>query len=1176
MPVAGGARLPGGQLAHGPARPLAPGLPTSGGTRIRTADVAARAGRRNRVPSRPPPAAIQTAPPAPEEATEREGAPEEPSSPSSRVRAVAAKISAARELARRLAEEKQAAVAAGLSESADVRKFTEAASSAAAFEAARKDAMARAAKRAEQGKQKDQLVERLRVLNTGLRDLVMQFANDSEVARSRIAELERTVGSMLAGDAGLIPVEATPTKTEIVPEVQKDVHIEESLPAATPLEAVHAAPPADSAELLLRESAQQASSVGNSIFTLPQGAVNVGKPVRIFYDCHQGPLPSSDSLILKFGVNRWESIQLVSMTKCTGLSNLNGSEWWEANLTLPRDMYRFDFVVMDKATGLVDNNHSSDFQLELKGAPTEEELLEKAIKEFEKSEEQRDRDILAEMDRLRKRSASEAKAASKAARKRFQAARQEDMMAIATASAGERRAQAVKALANASQSMDGIVQWVGGALRPASRRLLAYNRLSGPLAQSSRVFVNIGTDNWWEQEKQILELERLGQKEVTKHGLGAAAGPQRDWWGVWIDIPATAAVLNYVFEDGNQEVWDNNKNMDFHTAIQGPLPIDKLVLLTYDKLRTQSKENDRLREDQAAQGAAQKILLKTESFMRRWKAQQEFLYTNPLRPKAGSTVEIYYRPDLTVLRGRPEVYVRGSFNRWRSSVCFTPIRMEPVHSSGVGFLRAVVEVPKEAHVMDLVFSDTGDLHGGFYDSNNGLDFHIPVEGGKGKMEPIRVAHITVEMAPIAKVGGLADVVTALARAVQDEGHEVEVYLPKYDCIDYSVVQGLENSQSFHWGSTQIRAWKGKVEGVNVTFIEPHNGMFWVGCIYGRNDDAARFNFFCGAALEYIKIYNIQPDIVHCHDWQTAPVVWGDRHNTRCVFTIHNLNYGADLVGQAMARCDIATTVSKTYADEVSGHPAVAPHLHKFYGIRNGIDTDVWDPAQDVYLPTNYTSETVRDGKALVKKALRENLNLPELDVPVVGVVTRLTPQKGIHLIRHAAWRTLERGGQFVLLGSAPDPAIQNDFNVLAHHLGEQYPERVRMVFEYNEPLSHQIYAGCDMFLVPSIFEPCGLTQMIAMRYGTVPIVRRTGGLNDTVFDVDTDAERAEAEGTLVNGFSFEGADAGGVDYALNRAISAWYNDKELWSDLVRIAMESDWSWNLPASDYIDLYYKAMK
>lgn len=184
----------------------------------------------------------------------------------------------------------------------------------------------------------------------------------------------------------------------------------------------------------------------------------------------------------------------------------------------------------------------------------------------------------------------------------------------------------------------------------------------------------------------------------------------------------------------------------------------------------------------------------------------------------------------------------------------------------------------------------------------------------------------------------------------------------------------------------------------------------------------------------------------------------------------------------------------------------------------------------------FSAGDLMEGKAAAKAELRRRANLCQADVPLVSVVTRLTHQKGIHLIKHAAWRTLERGGQFVLLGSAPDGRVQGEFNALAAELGRQYPDRARLIFAYDEPLSHLIYAGSDMFLVPSMFEPCGLTQLIAMRYGAIPIVRRTGGLNDTVFDVDTDAERAEALGYEVNGFSFDGSDAAGMDYALNRYV----------------------------------------
>lgn len=174
-----------------------------------------------------------------------------------------------------------------------------------------------------------------------------------------------------------------------------------------------------------------------------------------------------------------------------------------------------------------------------------------------------------------------------------------------------------------------------------------------------------------------------------------------------------------------------------------------------------------------------------------------------------------------------------------------------------------------------------------------------------------------------------------------------------------------------------------MEGLEVTFLEPDNGMFWVGCIYGRKDDYDRFAFFCGAALEYMKIFNINSDVIHCHDWQTAAVAFGDRARSKCVFTIHNLNYGADLIGRAIESCNVATTVSPTYATEVSGNPAVAPHLSKFFGIRNGIDVDIWDPALDKMLPCNYTEDNVGEAKSIVKRALREKMGLEEVSADLL-------------------------------------------------------------------------------------------------------------------------------------------------------------------------------------------------
>lgn len=178
-----------------------------------------------------------------------------------------------------------------------------------------------------------------------------------------------------------------------------------------------------------------------------------------------------------------------------------------------------------------------------------------------------------------------------------------------------------------------------------------------------------------------------------------------------------------------------------------------------------------------------------------------------------------------------------------------------VDGASFGFLQATITCPTDAHTLDLVFSDSGELTGGFYDNNKGLDYHIPVEGGSDvdvQQKSMHVVHVTVEMAPIAKVGGLGDVVTALGRAVQEQGHQVHVILPKYDCINYGEVDNLVWATDFNWAGTSIKVWKGFVEGLETVFLEPLNGIFWVGCIYGRNDDAGRFTFFCNAALEYLR------------------------------------------------------------------------------------------------------------------------------------------------------------------------------------------------------------------------------------------------------------------------------------------------------------------------------------
>ncbi|GMH33457.1 hypothetical protein BSKO_01291 [Bryopsis sp. KO-2023] len=924
---------------------------------------------------------------------------------------------------------------------------------------------------------------------------------------------------------------------------------------------------------ILQTGAKRAMSAGKQIFTFPT-PVKVGAPVRIYYNRMRGPLPNNSALRVKYGLNKWEEIEHVDLQREPALDNGGMSEWWGGRIELDEDVFQMDFVVEDRNSRLVDNNASRDFRLTLTDCPTEEEVLERRIRQLEISEEERELEMERAAEAFRRGTAAKIAVVEEEAMEKFRAEKDEEYNKLGKVLVSERRAEAVKSLMGADDGKNGGLRSFGD-VSPGAKCFLAYNRLRGPLSSAQKIFMHVGADNWWQNEKEVLPLGRLSTVALEKYAL-TNIPRQSEWLGTWVEVPEEAAVLNIVLSDLNELLWDNNTGNDFRIALENPLTNEELVALAVERLRAKNTTQDAVMEQRVGQAAARKLEVKAESTLRRQNARAKFLYTKPIIPKAGENVEVYYRPDLTVLRGRPDVYIRGSFNRWTHPQSFAPTRMAPTIKGGVGFLKAIIPIPKDAHIMDLVFTDTGNLHGGFSDDNHGFDYHIPVEGGIGEVQPLRICHVTVEMAPIAKVGGLGDVVTALGRAVQDEGNQVEVILPKYDVLDYDQIQGLEKCRGFHFGGAFVEAWQGKVEGLDVTFLEPDNGMFWTGCIYGRDDDYDRFAFFCGAALEYLKIFNVDPHVVHCHDWQTAWVAFGDRVRSRCVFTIHNLNYGADLIGQAMASCDVATTVSPTYATEVSGNPAVAFHLSKFFGIRNGIDVDIWDPAVDKLLPMNYTEEDCIEGKAAAQRKLREMMDLEELDVPIVGVVTRLTPQKGIHLIRHAAWRTLERGGQFVLLGSAPDPAIQADFDGLARDLGEQYPNRVKLWFEYNEPLSHLIFAGSDIFLVPSMFEPCGLTQMIAMRYGTVPVVRKTGGLSDTVIDVDNDEERAASTGMVTNGFSFEGADADGMDYGLNRALSYFYNDRRGWSKLVKRVMMQDWSWAIPASDYLDLYYKAMK
>ena len=666
-----------------------------------------------------------------------------------------------------------------------------------------------------------------------------------------------------------------------------------------------------------------------------------------------------------------------------------------------------------------------------------------------------------------------------------------------------------------------------------------------------------------------------------------------------VDVPATAAVMDFVFSDGGA-IYDNADRADFHAPVRNAsqkLEIARMssVLQRFQEITTarHAKEKaDKIKKDKRDKAKAE---AKAKAQAVTLKQQEHVLFTEPGQLEAGKIMKLFYNPNNTSLKGSERVFIVGSWNRWSHEKTFK-LPMTEVLVKGEKRMEVELNIPTDAYMMDFVFSN-GNHEGAHYDNRNNMDYHIPVIGGKDEKgvavveKPLHVVSVSVEMAPIAKVGGLGDVVTSLGLAVQAEGHKVEVVLPKYDVLKYDLIEDLKEEEGFQWGGCYNHVFSGTVEGVKTYFIDPDNGMFKVGMIYGTDyleiplTDAERFGYFSRAALEWMLQSGRQPDIIHCHDWQTAPVAkvyWEDYHNyglgnPRVVFTIHNLDFGQSLIREAMDYSQIGTTVSRSYAQEISGHDSISHQLQKFHGVVNGIDPDIWDPANDKCLPVSYEIDTVAEGKAACRAALCSRSNISnKSDVPLIGVVTRLTHQKGIHLIKHAIFKALERGCQVVLLGSAPDPNVQREFEDMANALKQNHFNDAALHLYFDEPLSHLIYAGSDMILVPSMFEPCGLSQLIAMRYGTVPVVRRTGGLADTVFDYDHDHAKAEWEGMTPNGFQFDGTEAHDIDYALNRAIDLFYNDREKFHALQANCMSCDFSWNRPALDYIELYHAARK
>lgn len=468
-----------------------------------------------------------------------------------------------------------------------------------------------------------------------------------------------------------------------------------------------------------------------------------------------------------------------------------------------------------------------------------------------------------------------------------------------------------------------------------------------------------------------------------------------------------------------------------------------------------------------------------------------------------------------------------------------------------------------------------------------------------------------EMAPFAKTGGLADVVGALPEALARRGHEVRVVMPAYDMVGEG---GFEPRRvdpemlGLDLGSHRVVAdVLGLQHGsVAVTFVDVP-GLYHRGHLYSEApDEAARFAVLSRAALELCRRWHWPPDIIHCHDWQTGliPLYLRTIHagdpvfaGSHTVFTIHNLAYQGmferavitelglgeathllepqhlsqgrvSFLATAILNADRLTTVSPTYAREIvtpqHGHGLdglLRRRAGDLVGILNGIDTEVWNPATDRHLPFRYSSKSLWR-KEWNKKELLESLGLDYREgVPVLGIVSRLVEAKGIGLLPQPLTGVLEQtDARFVALGSG-----DGHLEAALWSLVDRFPGQARFVAGFDEPLSHRIEAGADVFLMPSRYEPSGLNQMYSLAYGTPPLVRRTGGLADTV--QHWDAGRGEG-----NGFVFEDYDEGGVWWALNEALAA-RRDPRGWKRLQLNGMSVDNSWNHSAGRYEDLYLR---
>lgn len=479
----------------------------------------------------------------------------------------------------------------------------------------------------------------------------------------------------------------------------------------------------------------------------------------------------------------------------------------------------------------------------------------------------------------------------------------------------------------------------------------------------------------------------------------------------------------------------------------------------------------------------------------------------------------------------------------------------------------------------------------------------------GDLKMVKVLFVAAEAVPFAKTGGLADVAGSLPKQLRTQGVDVRVIMPKYSSIpaEYREQMSLRHKTTVPvgWRQQYCGVEELEYEGVPFYFID-NEAYFKRSELYGYYDDAERFAYFCRAVLEVLPDLDFVPDVVHCNDWHTGMVsVFLNAHyrhqlsyqNIRTIFTIHNLRYQGvfakeivpDLLGLGweyftadrlefydqvsfmkggIVFSDIITTVSRTYAEEIQ-HEYFGERLEgllykrrdDIVGIINGIDYDVYNPATDNHLAVRYDAGSV-DQKCEIKVKLQEQLGLPvRRSTPLLAVISRLVAPKGLDLIVHILDELVSgEDVQLVVLGTG-EFRYENLFQQAAW----KYPNKVSANIHFSEELAHQLYAAADIFLMPSQYEPCGIGQLIALRYGALPVVRETGGLKDTV-------QPYNKYTGLGNGFSFSNYNAHELLFTVKRALGLYY-DKPVWTKIVQNAMQTDYSWLQSAQQYQSIYHR---